>query len=609
MCGITGFNWMDKKMAESMASSLSHRGLDDSGIYVDRNISLGHRRLSILDLSKNGHQPMFNEKKSVVIVFNGEIWNYLFLKKDLEEKGHKFSSNSDTEVIIHGYEEYGEKICAMLDGMFAFAIWDKKNKILLLARDKMGKKPLYYYFNKSKLVFASEIKAILLHDIERKISNPCLSEYLSLRFSSDALTMFEGIKKIPQGCYAILSKKGLAIKPYYILPEFTSANKPDTDKTDLLIANAVKKRLMADVPIGVFLSGGLDSSAIVAYMSRYSKDIRTFSVGFSGKTDETKYARIIAKQFNTKHTEIRLDEDILKYLPEVVYHFDEPLADPAALPTFLLCKEVSKQVKVALSGEGGDEVFGGYQTFNSIPNLRLFHSVPLYFRKSVFSPFFKLISGLFGYPKKQIFLLLSEMAKDDSIQNNFKRLFYFPFSSQEKQQILSGADEKDSFDSLSEKYTPLDILAQNYYFREWLPNDLLMKADKMSMASGLEVRTPFLDKDLVSYFSGIPYIDKYNRSLFRKAVSKILPKEITNKKKQGFTLPLTEWFSNDKIQERIIPFIEKLKSRNIFNPETIQLLINNPKGFRNEHKLWTLLNFEIWCEIYIDKINYKDIQI
>ena len=608
MCGIAGFNWADSRLIKKMTREIAHRGPDDEGWYVGKHMSLGSRRLSIIDISQKGNQPMFNEQKDIAVVFNGEIWNYKSIKEELEKKGHKFKSNSDTEVIAHGYEEHGENIVGLLDGMFAFALWDSKKKKLILARDKIGKKPLYYYFNDNKLIFASEIKAILLHEIKREINESCLSDYLSLRFSPDAITMFKGINKLPAGSFAKYQSGKLEIEIYYSLPKFNARYSADEEKADKLIAQAIQKRLIADVPIGVFLSGGLDSSTLVAYISKYKKNIRTFSVGFSSKVDETKYARLVAREFKTKHTEIRLDEDILKYLPEVVYFFDEPLADPAALPTYLLCKEVSKHVKVAISGEGGDEVFGGYDNFNYIPELKLIYKIPFLLRKSLLSRLFYFISKFYSYPKKHLFLAISSVLKQKTIKQGFKELFYFPFDENERKSIFNKAKNKDIFDSYL-KSNKLDEGAQNYYFNEWLPNDLLMKADKMSMAHSLEVRTPFLDSYLIEYFSGLGYKDKHKRNLFRKVVSGKLPSQIMKKKKQGFTLPLFEWFSDKKILGRIYPFMEKLKERGIFNDEYIDSIFKSPYIFKNEHRLWTLLNFEIWCEIYLDKISYTEIKL
>lgn len=607
MCGITGFNWSDKTLIKKMTDRLSHRGPDDSGFYLDQGVSLGHRRLSILDLSAKGHQPMLNRDRSLAIIFNGEIWNYHSLKEDLISKGYGFKSSSDTEAILNGYAEYGVGIFAMLEGMFALAIWDRKKKRIVLARDEVGKKPLYYFHESDKLIFSSEIKSILSYEgVSKQIDTVCLSDYLTLRFSPGSRTMFSKIKKLPPGSYAVFEKSTLKIHQYRTPMKFSNVNLPDESKVDDLIAASVRKRLLSDVPIGVFLSGGLDSSAIVAYMSRFSKEIRTFSVAFDGATDESAYARLIAKKFGTKHKEIRLDRDVLKYLPEVIYHFDEPLADPAALPTFLLCKEVSQSVKVALSGEGGDEVFGGYQTFNGIPMLKKIHSLP-YFIRSISAGVMDILSHFFRYPRRQMLLLLSEILRDKSIEHSFKKLFYFPFEGDSKKSLLPDAMSSDAFDNAVVKNQSLDVAAQKYYFREWLPNDLLMKADKMGMASGLEIRTPFLDRDLREYFAGLSYEEKNQRSLFRKTISKILPLEILRKKKQGFTLPLTEWFEDENTFNRILPYLQKLKDRNIFSPNAIQKIIDSPRSFRNEHRAWVLLNFEIWYEMFIEGIPYKEI--
>jgi asparagine synthase (glutamine-hydrolysing) len=609
MCGIAGFSWSDPRLIKKMTSLIAHRGPNDSGHFVSSKVSLGNRRLSVIDLSKRGKQPIFNEDRSVVIVFNGEIYNYRALRKDLEEKGHIFKSDTDTETVVHGYEEYGPDICKMLDGMFAFAIWDNKKSQLMLARDAIGKRPLYYSFDGNNLIFGSEIKALLAHPIKKKINTSCLSDYLTLRFSPDTITMFEGIHKIPAGSYAILKSGKLTISPYYNLPSFKTRYSQDVTKADTLISEAVKKRLVADVPVGVFLSGGLDSSAIVAYMSKMTSNVRTFSVGFSSKVDERRYARLIAKKFKTKHTEIIVDKDMLKYLPAVIYHFDEPLADPAALPTYLLCKEVSKHVKVALSGEGGDEVFGGYQSFNYIPELRMIYTIPYFLRKFLVKPLCTFVSLFYSYPKKHMLRAVAELSGKKNILSGFKELFYFAFNAEERKVLLKDAKKDDAFDLVKSENNDLEKIALNFYFREWLPNDLLMKADKMGLAHGLELRCPFLDTNLIEYFSGLPYDAKHKRKLFRTAISPLLPREIIKRKKQGFTLPLFEWFSDKKTIARIIPFFDKLKRRNLFNNRYIEYLVENPQEFKNEHKLWVLLNFEIWYEIYMEGIPYTKIRL
>lgn len=609
MCGICGFNWSDESLIKRMNYIIKHRGPDDGGVHTSKGISLGNRRLSVIDLSYKGHQPMYSKEQELVIVFNGEIWNYKELKKDLVEKSYKFNSSSDTEVVLKGYAEYGDKIFEMLDGMFATAIWDAKKQRLILARDKIGKKPLYYYFDGKNFIFASEIKAILEHNfVRRETDLKCLSEYLSLRYSPGDLTMFKRIKKLPPGSFMIFQNSAFKISRYFTLPEFIKRYKPDTEKTSKLISKAIEKRMIADVPIGVFLSGGLDSSTIVAYISKIKDKIKTFSISFNSKVDESRYARIVAKRFKTDHKEIRVNKDLISYIPEMVWYFDEPLADPAALPTYLLCSEVSKYVKVAISGEGGDEVFGGYDSFNYIRELELINKIPFFIRKNLLSNFYTTLSKFYKYPKKHVFLAIADILKKESPEECFKELFYFPFG-EDRKKILKTAEKDTAFDKILKKERNFSVAAQKYYFKEWLPNDLLMKADKMSMAHSLELRTPFLDTDLIKYFAGLPYKCKYKRNLFKKTVSMLLPDKILNRKKQGFTLPIFEWFGDKAIFNRIHPFLLRLKERGIFEEYYIDYLIRNPLKFKNEHKIWLLIIFEIWYEIYIEKKPYNKIKI
>jgi asparagine synthase (glutamine-hydrolysing) len=610
MCGVIGFSWDDKPLAKAMADMLAHRGPDASGIYTDRGISLGHRRLSIVDLTENGSQPMFNEDNSVVVVFNGEIYNYKSIKKELH--GHKFISTSDTEVIIHGYEQFGEKIFSMLEGMFAIALWDKKNKKLLLARDRIGKKPLYYYQHKKNIIFSSEIKSILLYsDYSRKIDQQCLSDYLSMRYSTGNRTMFKDIFKVQPGTYTVFKEGKLTIHKYWDLPKLLENYVPKKEEVDKLIEQAVEKRLMADVPIGTFLSGGLDSSTIVAYLARLGYKTKTFSVGFGDNTDETKYAELVASKFNTEHKTIILSDDIVSLLPKIVWHFDEPLADPAAVPTFQLCKEVSKSVKVALSGEGGDESFGGYYDFNYINKLKLLAKLPSFSGKLI-APILRKSSLVLEYPLKQQFMLASELADNNkNIILNQEKLLYLPFSKEDKKRLLQ--NKKLNYNLPIESYLKYSKNPHNniitYYFKEWLPNDLLMKGDKMSMASGLELRMPFLDIKLIDYFCKIDNKYKQDRKLFRQVVSSLLPKEILKKKKQGFVLPISNWFVKKAFQERIMPQLEDLEKRKILDSSELRKIISKPTAFRNDHRIWTLLNFELWNKEYLDDISKDKIKL
>jgi asparagine synthase (glutamine-hydrolysing) len=611
MCGIIGFSWPDLDLAKRMAEKISHRGPNDEGFLVTKEISLGHRRLSIIDLSKKGHQPMFNESNTICVVFNGEIYNFHLLKKRLEEKGHKFSSNSDTEVIIHGYEEYGLEICNNLDGMFAFALYDLKNKVLILARDRIGKKPLYYSYFNEKLIFASEIKAILeCEEIKREINVQNLSDYLSLRFSPNNKTMFKGIFKLSPAHLLIYKNKKTIIKKFWSLPNIEFSETADEKKLDSLIKDSVMKRTISDVPIGVFLSGGLDSSVISSYLSKLSDKVKTFSIGFSGITDETKYAEEMSSYLNTEHKSIMLDGDILEYLPKVVWHFDEPLSDPAALPTYLLSKEVSKHVRVALSGEGGDEVFGGYQTFNYLDYLKKLSYMPKPIGRLLFSPALKFTSNFFIYPKKQMLSLASEIVENSKeIVENQIKLFYFPFEETEKYKLINkGLLKNVKIESpirnfLKKDTSTIDIMKNNtlnYYFKEWLPNDLLMKADKMAMAHGLEIRCPFLDINLIDYFFKLDNSHKTNRSLFKKTIKRYIPNTIFKRKKQGFTLPISIWTESGDFQKRAAPHLNNLLKRNLFFEPELKKIILNPKKFKNDHKLYSLLNMELWNKIYLD---------
>ncbi len=609
MCGIAGFNWADKKLIEKMTSVIAHRGPDDYGIFNDKKVSLGHRRLSIIDLSKKGKQPMFSEKKDVAIVFNGEIWNFKKLKNELEKK-HRFASNTDTEVIVHGYEEYGEEIIKMLEGMFALAIYDKEKNKILLARDRVGKKPLYYYFDKKKFIFASEIKAILESGVKREIDTQALSDYLTLRHPSRNDTMFRNIKRLNPGSYAVFENNKLDIKRYWGFPKFTNKNKASVGKLDYLIENAVKKRLMSDVPIGIFLSGGLDSSALVAYLSKFSDKVKTFSIGFGDASDETKYAKIIADKFKTEHKEIISSKEILKFLPEVIYHMDEPLADPASAPTYLLSKEVSKYVKVIIAGDGGDEVFGGYQAFNLIDSLNKIFLVPRFARK-IISPFVRYLSRFYFYPKKQMLMLGSEILRARNRKEAYTILEYFPFGIGDKKRLMKDKTLHfpTAFHEIVRRNRNLKDAASEYYFKEWIPNDLLLKADKMSMAHGLELRTPFLDIYLVEYSAGLNNKYKKNRRLFREVVSAFLPEIIMKKKKQGFTLPISNWFGNKDFYRRIKIHLDDLRKRGFFDEKEFDRIVNNPTYFKNDHKLWVLLNLEIWCKIFLDEKDWKKIRI
>ncbi len=607
MCGITGFSWEDKTLIKKITNLIAHRGPDAEGYFTDNDISLGHRRLAIIDLSPRGNQPMLNDENNLAIVFNGEIYNFKELKKELEKKGYKFKSDSDTEVIIKGYEEYGQEICSRLDGMFAFVIWDKKKKELFLARDRIGKKPLYYAIFNKKIIFASEIKSILGAGVSTKIDKEALLDTVMCRFSSGNNTIFSEIKKLPPGSHGLFSNGKLNISSFWQIPELTETRQPNVKEVDNLIESAVEKRLLSDVPVGVLLSGGLDSSTIVAYMARKTDKIKTFSVGFTEGINESNYAKLVAEEFSTDHKEIFLEKEIISYLPKVMWHMDEPITDPAALSTYLLSKEVSKHVKVALSGEGGDEVFGGYDTVNKLSFIERINHIPKPIKKGIGTPFLRFISNFHKYPKKQIYNFGADILDSKTIEESYKKLFYFPFNSKEIKEYTSETrpDLLDRFIKNKDLYSS----SINFYFKEWLPNDLLMKVDKMSMAHGLEIRTPFLDKYLIEYFFSIPRQNKINKYLFKKTVSPYIPKPILERKKQGFSLPISTWFTNHDFLNRVAPHIADLFKRDVFKESELNNLISSPTKYRNDHKLWTLLNLETWFKLYVDNIPAKKIKL
>ena len=483
--------------------------------------------------------------------------------------------------------------------MFAIGLWDKKNQKLLIARDRIGKKPLYYSQQKDKLLFASEIKSLLQAGISRKTDSQVLLETVGARFSPGNKTVFSEIKKLPPGSYGVFSGGKLKISNYWNIPSLTEKKNPSIKEIDSLIESSVEKRLISDVPIGVLLSGGLDSSTIVSYMKRKTGKIKTFSVGFTEGMDESKYARIVADYFNTDHKEIILNKEILSSLPKVVWSLDEPISDPAALPTYLLSKEVSKYVKVVLSGEGGDEVFGGYDSVNKLSFLKKVNTLPQSIRSNLMAPLLRALSSLNKYPKKQIYNFGADLLSSNTIQEAYKKLYYFPFN---KSELMSYTGKECN--DLLDKYIKKEDLYKssiNFYFKEWLPNDLLMKVDKTSMAHGLEIRAPFLDKDLIEYFFKIPRNHKINREIFKRTVSPHLPKIIANRKKQGFSLPISTWFTNKDFLNRVKPHIHDLKKRNIFKENELNKLIKNPTNYRNDHKLWALLNLELWHKLYIDQ--------
>ncbi len=639
MCGICGIYKPDgmkinPRLIEDMYQTMQHRGPDDQGLYVDENIALGMRRLSIIDLH-GGAQPIYNEDRTVAIILNGEIYNFHELRMELINKGHLFKTKSDTETVVHLYEEYGINCLNYLRGMFAFAIWDARLKRLFIARDRIGIKPLYYALINGFFIFASEMKAILQfmkknYSFNKEIDYTALNHYLLFQYIPGPRTIFKKIKKLLPGNYIIYGSEydSLKINSYWQLP-YPKVNKGGKEsyyieKLDALLEESIKLRLISDVPLGVFLSGGIDSSTIVAKVCQLkNQKLKTFSIGFKDQPsyDETKYARQVSSIMRTDHYELLLDGNSIEYLPKLIWHLDEPFADRAALPTFLLSKLAREHVTVALSGEGGDEMFGGYRRYIVLYLAEKFHFLPSWLRNtaSILMPKFLQLFNLSSYFDRiaQPFISENYLGK----QSNLNEHQIQELCSYELMQLLSSSpmesDRNEHPLNLLNLSKSSSLLGSAIYFdtRVWLPDNLLTKVDRMSMAVSLEARVPYLDHKLVEFAFSAPLNLKINnlrtKYIFKKVSSKLLPKKIVYRRKQPFNVPLRFWFQGRKELLHDILLSSKAKSRGYFNYSYLENMINSTlNGKRSfEGELWNLLCLELWHLTYIDSVGISPISI
>lgn len=608
MCGIAGFaGFEDKALLRKMTDAIKHRGPDDRGFFTDKNISLGMRRLSIIDV-KWGKQPLHNEDGTVHVVYNGEIYNFLSLRQELEEKGHKFYTKSDTEVIVHLYEEHGDALVKKLHGMFAFALWDSKKKKLLLGRDRFGKKPLYYCLHGGAFYFASEIKSILAErEVPKVVDKAALSDFLTFRSTIGDRTMLKGIKKILPGHILVYKNGRISTRKYWSL-EFFPENRDDNywlAGLQELLSQAVKKRLMSEVPLGAYLSGGVDSSIVVALMSGFSEEpVKTFSVGFGSEFDETGYARQVAEYLGTDHREFVVEKDALSILPQVVWHMDDPVADPAAIPTYLLSKRAKRHVTVVLTGEGGDEIFAGYFQYKVVDRLnrsmiprRAFGAVKI-IPASILNRIFPFTKALGDEGVKRFDLVLKG--------GNFKKqlLNITSIFTENEKKLLgvgSGAERQD-YALLSGSYSLNKLLA--FDVKTELPNDLLAKVDRMTMAFSIEARAPYLDHALAEFAARMPERLKLNgmkdKYLLRKIGSRLLQKRIMERKKQNFFVPLHEW-KNDIIKETENLCQESSGSRFFSRPYLEKAMSQTARSeLYYTRQLWSILTFLTWHRIFIE---------
>ena len=615
MCGICGFNWKDKKLIKSMNDVIQHRGPDQDGVYCCKDISFGHRRLSIIDLSEHGRQPMFNEDKTICMVFNGEIYNYEELKPQLIALGHKFISDSDSEVIIHAYEEYGIDVLDKLRGMFAFSIWDSKKELMFLARDRIGIKPLYYYHKGDKFLFGSEIKSILEDaTVPRVVNLQAMYDYIGFEFVPAPQTMFKDIYKVPAGHYLILKGDQLEMKQYWdmsLVPaqeELSFEESVEREKEEL--EYAVKSHLMSDVPLGVFLSGGLDSSALVAMMRKHiTGPLKTFTIGYNDKTfSEVEYAKQVADYFDTEHHVLILDKLKPDYVEKALWHLDEPMTDLSAVPLFLLCEQVKQHATVCLSGEGGDESFAGYDRFKASRMDSFYRYVPAPLRNNLIN---KMVHALPDQAqKKGAINMLKRFIEGTELPREAGHLRWQYFSNEKqdaqlfKGNIRQGIDE-DRFRLIrdyAEKCDATDRINSEVYLdmRFMMTDSVLMKVDKMSMASSLEVRVPLLDHKFVEYMAGLPGDWKLKgmrtKHVFREALNGMLPDNIVNRGKQGYSLPVKNLLRG-QLKEYMIDLLNNSSIiKETMDIDFVNHLIKEHDDMvhNHNHVLWALINIAIW---------------
>lgn len=618
MCGIVGYCGFTKRVSLNNAlATINHRGPDGNGAEYFEGTALGNTRLAILDLSEKGHQPMFNKDKSLCIVFNGEIYNFLEVKKLLDLK-YQFRSNSDTEVILYAYQEWGVKCLEKLDGMFSFVIYDLKKQLLFGARDRLGQKPLKYYLDKEKLIFASEIKAILkLLDHKPAIDEIAIDNFLTLQYVPAPATGFKKIYKLPSAHYFVYKNKKISVKRYWSL-DFQKKSTLSKEKLEDSIFNeinkSVKSHLISDVPVGALLSGGLDSSIMVALMSLNSSNkINTFSIGFDDdKFDETPYAKIVSKLYHTHHTQLNVtSKDLIDSLKEITNICDEPLGDNSILPTFLVSKLANKKVKVALTGDGGDENFAGYERYVFVKLAESLGKLPHFFRKilSIIGGFIFIL-----YPSKQT-ERINRFFSSLSLPFYSRYINYNSFFSQKIKDSLYSigfkkiVDKNNTYKIYKKLFDPkLDSLdnALKIDINTYLPDDLLYKSDSASMAQGLELRSPFLDHSLMEKVASITSQEKllftHKKKILKEIALKkgLLPREIVNRSKHGFTIPQNKWFKSTLKKYIYDTILASSMIDNIFDRSKMQEYLDRyfKTNLNYDNNIFALLMLASWVDRY-----------
>ena len=626
MCGIVGLvrndgNAIDEQLLARMNGAISHRGPDDDGFYVNGPVGLAMRRLAIIDL-KSGRQPIHNQDRTAWIVFNGEIYNYLELRQQLEKLGHTFYTNSDTEAIVHAYDQYGSDCPKHLRGMFAFAIWDERTQELFLARDRVGKKPLLYAEVNGQFVFGSEFSALLLHpDISKDLQPEAIDCYLSFMCVPAPLTAYRAIRKLEPGHWLRWRKGEIKIERYW-QPDFSQ--KLDIDEEEAgeravsILRDAVKVRLMSEVPLGAFLSGGIDSSAVVALMSQESSErVKTFSIGFDEQDfSELHHARRVAEHVGADHHEFIVRPEAVEILPMLVEHYGEPYADSSAVATYYVARETRRHVTVALNGDGGDESFAGYERYAAMQLAERYRRVPKFFRQTVIKEAVGLVptSELRRSRVRSVkrFLEAASLPKVDRYLR-----WISVFDSPAKTSLYSDSFKNETTVSYAKSLLEPWFVSANGSgivdaslltdLMTYLPNDLLVKVDIATMAVSLEARSPFLDHHVIEFAASLPERLKLRRLttkyLLKKVLRQLLPSENLDRRKMGFGVPIGHWFRG-KMQPflREVVLSDKAMRRNLFKPEAVKQLVElHTSGERDySHQLWTLLMLELWFQRFID---------
>jgi asparagine synthase (glutamine-hydrolysing) len=629
MCGISGVVYadrshpVDRELVRRMTGTLAHRGPDADGFLFDEGAALGHRRLSIIDLS-TGDQPIYNEDRSRAVVFNGEIYNFRALRGELEARGHRFGTASDTEVILHAWEEYGDGFVSRLRGMFAFAAWDLRNRRLLLARDRVGKKPLYYAHDTERLLFGSELKAIVADpSVKRAISLEAVDEYLTFGAVPAPRTIYQGVRQLPPAHYLVWEAGRVRVVEYWDVSYSRGPARSEgawLEEFEALFEEAVRLRLISDVPLGAFLSGGVDSTAVVAAMARASdRPVATTTVTFQERAfNEAPHARAVARSLGTDHREVTVAPRAVEILPTIVWHLDEPFADASAVPTYYVARAARQRVTVALSGDGGDEIFAGYEWRYGLNLLedRLRRRIPGALRRGVLGPLASVWPKADRLPRplRWKYLLRNESLDADAA--------YFQdmsrFTPAEKRDLLTpgfrrslnGHDPFEGFRRHFDRVRGLDHLNRILYvdLKTWLANDILVKVDRMAMASSLEVRSPLLDHHIIEFAATLPTDLKFRHGtakyLLKQYAERRAPASAIRRPKQGFSIPLADWLRADlRPMAEDLLLSDRSLGRGYFEPDVVRGLWTRHQERARNHgpQLWALMMLEQWHRMFVDQ--------